>query len=200
VKGRISHWNDEKGYGFIAPIDGGKELFFHVSSLADRHRRPREHEPVSYRASTGRNGKPCAVDIDYLRSPAGTALPRSPVVLLALSFLVVVLVAVLAKALPPVVLVLYIAMSLLTYWMYAADKTAAKRDAWRVSEKILHILSLAGGWPGAILAQTRLRHKTVKQPFKTIFWTTVILNVGIFMLFLTPNGETILREFFESLI
>ena len=35
---------------------------------------------------------------------------------------------------------------------------------------------LVGGWPGALVARRVFRHKTTKQPFRTIFWVTVIAN------------------------
>ena len=93
MKGKITHWNDDRGYGFITPHRGGESLFFHVSSLNNRSRRPMLNEGISYRPSKGRNGKPCAVDIDYLLSPADSGtmwLRTSPAMLSALLFLVAV--------------------------------------------------------------------------------------------------------------
>lgn len=69
-------------------------------------------------------------------------------------------------------------LSALAYLMYWFDKSAAQSGGQRTSEKSLHLIGLAGGWPGALIAQHRFRHKTVKQPFQTIFWVTVVLNVG----------------------
>jgi len=37
------------------------------------------------------------------------------------------------------------------------DKSAAQRNAWRTPEGTLHMLSLVGGWPGAMIAQQILR-------------------------------------------
>ena len=45
----------------------------------------------------------------------------------------------------------------------------------------LHLLALAGGWPGALLAQQFLRHKSAKASFRTVFWATVVLNVAAFV-------------------
>lgn len=72
---------------------------------------------------------------------------------------------------------LYAAMSVATFVAYAKDKAAAGNERRRTSENTLHVLSLAGGWPGALVAQQVLRHKTQKQPFRTIFWVTVVANV-----------------------
>jgi len=49
-----------------------------------------------------------------------------------------------------------------------------------------------GGWPGALVAQQKLRHKTKKQPFRTVFWATVVMNCGVFIYLYTPEGAAIL--------
>jgi uncharacterized membrane protein YsdA (DUF1294 family) len=70
-------------------------------------------------------------------------------------------------------------ITVLTFVTYAYDKSAARKNNWRVSERTLHILSLVGGWIGALFAQRLLRHKTVKQPFQSIVWCTVALNIAL---------------------
>jgi uncharacterized membrane protein YsdA (DUF1294 family) len=40
----------------------------------------------------------------------------------------------------------------------------------------LHLVALLGRWPGAALAQKRLRHKSSKIEFRRVFWATVALN------------------------
>lgn len=70
----------------------------------------------------------------------------------------------------------YIIISLTTLITYAIDKSAAEKGRWRIKESTLHILSLMGGWPGALYARRKLRHKTIKQPFRAIFWCTVALH------------------------
>ncbi|AQU82141.1 MAG: DUF1294 domain-containing protein [Halomonas sp.] len=73
----------------------------------------------------------------------------------------------------------YVVVSVAAYITYAVDKKAAIKKRRRVSEKSLHLLALAGGWPGAWLAQQRLRHKTQKTPFRLVYWLTVALNLAI---------------------
>ena len=69
-------------------------------------------------------------------------------------------------------------MSGVTSALYAWDKRRAVRQGWRVPEKHLHWGSLLGGWPGAVVAQRWLRHKTMKRRFRIVFWLTVAGHVG----------------------
>lgn len=71
----------------------------------------------------------------------------------------------------------YAVVSMLAYITYAIDKKSAINNRRRVSEKTLHLLGVVGGWPGAFLAQQRLRHKTQKTAFQVTFWLTVVVNL-----------------------
>jgi uncharacterized membrane protein YsdA (DUF1294 family) len=81
--------------------------------------------------------------------------------------------------LPDALTIVFILMSVITFIVYAMDKSAAKHGRWRTKERTLHFLALIGGWPGAFLAQRMLRHKSKKIAFKRIYWLTVFLNVGM---------------------
>jgi uncharacterized membrane protein YsdA (DUF1294 family) len=74
---------------------------------------------------------------------------------------------------------IYGVLSLLVLGLYGWDKRAAMRAGPRISEQSLHLLALAGGWPGAMLARPLFRHKTRKQPFTGLFWCTVLLNIAM---------------------
>lgn len=82
--------------------------------------------------------------------------------------------------------------------MYALDKSAAKAGSFRTQESTLHLLALVGGWPGAMIAQQTLRHKTKKQSFRAVFWMTVLLNCGAFAWLFTLNGTVSLKSFIWS--
>jgi uncharacterized membrane protein YsdA (DUF1294 family) len=78
-----------------------------------------------------------------------------------------------------VLLLSYAVLSAACFVAYARDKSAARRGARRTPERRLLLLGLAGGWPGAVLAQQMLRHKTAKPVFQLLFWCSVLLNVGV---------------------
>ncbi len=68
-------------------------------------------------------------------------------------------------------------VNLLTLLIYGADKLAACKSWQRVPEITLLLFGVLGGWIGAIIGQRLFRHKTQKQPFKTYFILSVVLNL-----------------------
>jgi cold shock CspA family protein len=60
--GTLRSWNDDRGFGFIAPSDGQADLFLHISELPRDGTRPTIGERVSYEIGRGRDGKPQAVN------------------------------------------------------------------------------------------------------------------------------------------
>jgi uncharacterized membrane protein YsdA (DUF1294 family) len=84
-------------------------------------------------------------------------------------------------------------MNMLTFLVYAWDKSAARAGRWRTAESTLHLMALAGGWPGALLAQQWLRHKSVKPAFRAVFWATVVLNVAVWLWLCSPWGWSALK-------
>jgi uncharacterized membrane protein YsdA (DUF1294 family)/cold shock CspA family protein len=196
-KGRISSWNDDKGYGFITPQTRGDRIFIHIKAFANRNQRPVVGKVVSYSLSKDTRGRPCAdkVTIDSMAKTKKRKGSMSVLTnLLALGFLLLVGVAVHLSFIPVLVILIYVVLSSITFSAYVLDKVAAKNGGWRTRENALHLLSLAGGWPGALMAQNYLHHKTKKQPFRVYFWTTVILNCMALVWPLTPYGASLWRS------
>ena len=69
-----------------------------------------------------------------------------------------------------------LALNAATFFAYWQDKYAAQQRRWRVKEDTLHLSSLAGGWAGAWWAQQVLRHKSVKESFRSVYWATVVMH------------------------
>ena len=69
--------------------------------------------------------------------------------------------------------------NLFVFAAYFTDKRAAKLGHRRISEKTLLMLALAGGSPGAIAAQRLLRHKTQKEPFRTLLLLIAVLHAVV---------------------
>jgi uncharacterized membrane protein YsdA (DUF1294 family) len=80
----------------------------------------------------------------------------------------------------PAVAIGYGALSCIAFMLYRHDKNAAQAGRMRTRERTLHLIDLFGGWPGGLLAQDRLRHKTRKAKFQLVFWATVAINCALF--------------------
>lgn len=190
--GKIIRWNDDKGYGFIKPTDGSREVFLHISAFTSRNRRPEDNELVNYELDHDAQGRPRAADVVYVVSRKQSHSPWP--LLLALTFFGALAALAVADFVPFVLIGLYVVVCLITFLIYAHDKSAAMRGAWRTSESALLLFGLAGGWPGALLAQNMLRHKSRKVGFLVPFWITVLLNiVGLWWL-TTPQGGELLES------
>lgn len=87
------------------------------------------------------------------------------------------------------ILIVYLIMSVITFCVYGLDKFKARKGMWRVPEKTLHILEFCCGWPGALLAQYLLRHKSYKKSFRLVFWGVVVLNVGLLLVAIKVCGD-----------
>lgn len=74
LSGTLRSWNDDRGFGFIAPMHGGAELFVHISAFPRDGSRPVEGEAVLYELGRGKDGKPAAVRV--IRKAIGSAPPR----------------------------------------------------------------------------------------------------------------------------
>ncbi len=191
-QGRITKWKDDQGFGFIAPNGGGEPVFVHVKTFSNRDRRPVGNELVTYELTVDERRRPRAAKVAFVGerrvepSPAGRGWVRFAFLA---TFLVALAGAVLVGKLPLAVLGVYFAASVVAFFAYALDKSAAEKGQWRTQEGTLHLFSLVGGWPGALLAQKAFRHKSKKREFQTVFWATVVLNCGALLVYSSPTAS-----------
>jgi uncharacterized membrane protein YsdA (DUF1294 family)/cold shock CspA family protein len=198
-QGKLSNWKDDKGFGFITPNGGGQQVFVHINAFSNRRRRPVGTELVTYEVMFDAKGRAQAASVAFVGERIPDARERNPnniSLIFASVFLVLVAVLTFIGRLPITILGLYLAASLVAFVVYAIDKSAAQNDQWRTPESTLQLISLAGGWPGAALAQKLLRHKSKKQSFQVVFWATIILNNGFFLWFLFSKSALAFRSAF----
>jgi uncharacterized membrane protein YsdA (DUF1294 family)/cold shock CspA family protein len=187
--GRLKSWNDERGFGFIEPLQGGQEVFVHIKSFPSGTGRPSVGLPLTFEVELGPQGKKRAKSVQFPRtrrqpnaprpeSPAPWTLPR---LLVLPAFVLIYWFVAQRSSVSPWVAAVYVVASLIAFMAYAFDKSAARHRRWRTPEATLHWFALACGWPGALLAQQLLRHKSSKQAFVAVFWTTVIVNIAGFV-------------------
>lgn len=83
IEGTLAKWKDDRGFGFIAPIAGGPEVFVHISTFPKDGIRPQIGERLSFEIETGNDGKKQAkhlvcLDRTTLRRPTQRAHPAKP--------------------------------------------------------------------------------------------------------------------------
>ena len=190
-QGRITKWKDDQGFGFITPNGGGAPVFVHIKTFSDRDRRPVGNEFVTYELTADEQRRPRAAKVAFVgERRAEPPVDRGWVPFAFLTaFLVALAGAVLVGKLPLAVLGVYSAASVVAFLAYAFDKSAAEKGQWRTQEGTLHLFSLVGGWPGALLAQKAFRHKSRKREFQTAFWATVVLNCGALLVYSSPTAS-----------
>jgi uncharacterized membrane protein YsdA (DUF1294 family)/cold shock CspA family protein len=188
--GTLKSWNDERGFGFIEPRQGGQEIFAHIKSFQSGTGRPTIGLALTFEVEVGPNGKKRAKAVQFapqsnrrvtrrLAAQAPWTLPRLLVIPVFLLFYWYV---VSRFSFKPSIAIAYLLVSGIAFMAYALDKSAAVHGRWRTPESTLHLVGLACGWPGALFAQQLLRHKTAKTEFVMTFWATVLLNfAGLYL-------------------
>jgi uncharacterized membrane protein YsdA (DUF1294 family)/cold shock CspA family protein len=209
-KGQLIKWKDDRGFGFIQPADGSKEVFLHISELQDTSRRPVAGDTIYYYIVPDKGGKVRASNA-FIQGATPDAVSKTPsdsnkavyrtgslsrlpifktMLLSSLPLFGAINFALTTTIVFP--LILYAVMSLLTFGLYADDKSRAKRGAWRTSENTLHLFELAGGWFGGFIAQQTLHHKSSKSSYQAVFWTIVVIHYMVWLGWLL-FGKSLLR-------
>ncbi len=191
-QGRLVEWFDDKGYGFIQPNDATKtRVFLHIKDFSKRGPRPIVGCALEYQVTLDEKSRYRATDVVYLKAKAvqksankstkitKPSMTRTQMIMqmLCIGAILVLAIGAVFGFVPSWLILFYLIINSLTYWLYAQDKQAAQQGKYRISEQMLHISSVLGGWAAAWLAQEKLRHKTQKQPFRTIYFCTIALNL-----------------------
>ena len=195
-QGKITSWKDNQGFGFVTPNGGGEKAFVHIKAFSGRSRRPIEGDLITYELAADEKRRFQAENIRFVGERATSIAPhkkRAIDTIFAVLFCSFLTLVVLMGRLPFAMLGVYLAASVLAFLAYAIDKSAAQNNRWRTQESTLHLFGIAGGWPGALLAQKTLRHKSKKEEFQTVFWATVIINCFTLGWLLTKSGSTFLN-------
>ena len=148
--GTITKWDDEKGFGFITPKAGGRLVFLHINDFSKKHQRPRQGLSVIYSLSKDKKGRLCAskvfpqvAEVEFTRADGQMIIA----LLLGILFMCALIGLILYKKLPSFLMIYYLAVSAVTFFIYATDKSAAKVGEWRTreSEHYIYFLLLADG-------------------------------------------------------
>lgn len=199
-QGRLVEWFDEQGYGFIQPNDPAKaRVFLHIKDFARPGPRPLVGCALDYRVILDERGRYRAQQVVYLKAsqakawqtpaktpPKAQSQTLQPMQIACGAYILVLAGLSLAGLLNGLILLFISLMNALSYWLYAQDKEAAQLGQRRIPENILHLVAFLGGWPAAWLAQQKLRHKTQKQPFRQIYFCTIVFNIILILWLISP--------------
>ena len=181
-KGILTSWYDDKGYGFITPVGENQEIFIHISEFQER---PLLNDKLSFTLSKDKSSRDCALNaIQFDKAKLAFQTTKSNHITL-LSFCIITIFYLILfyltqnKIIEIYIIPYYLLISTLTFYIYAKDKDFSQDGNWRISEKTLHLLSIIGGWSGALIAQDKLKHKSSKKSFKLLFFITICFNITL---------------------
>lgn len=180
-QGKIVKWKQDQAFGFIQGDDGTKDIFVHVTAFQKRSREPVVGDGVIYKLTLDDQARLRATSVRFQgegRSFQRKSFKKIFILIVCIVYALMVSALIRSFDLSRYMLGAVFALNIVTYFFYKADKTAARANLWRVSKKTLHLLSLLGGWPGALIAQRTLRHKTSKTQFRVLFYLTVFINAA----------------------
>jgi uncharacterized membrane protein YsdA (DUF1294 family) len=86
----------------------------------------------------------------------------------------------------PIIIIYLILINIGTAVMYVIDKIKARNNSWRIRERTLLLLALAGGSVGAVFAMKFFRHKTKKESF--LLWFVLIIALQVIILLYVPTA------------
>ncbi len=95
-----------------------------------------------------------------------------------------------------VAIVVLVAINITAFACFGLDKQRALRERQRLPEAHLLLLALFGGAAGAITGQYFFRHKTRKQPFRTLLIGAAVVNIAVAALVLSPEVRAYLVGLF----
>ena len=122
-RGTLIHWDDSKGYGFLRPSNGTKDVFLHIKSLPHYQRRPQIGDALTYEVEVDEKERSIASSAK-IKGLAWSYFTFTWVFFSLLFGTYVYLVF--RQTLPFHPLSIYAAVSLLTIWSYSCDKRAAQ--------------------------------------------------------------------------
>lgn len=192
VKGTLTQWKDDQGFGFAKTDQTSDKVFVHIKQFSYKSRRPVEGDRLIYCIEKDHQNRLQAVNIQLLhdyerqrirserheKAEGGKQFWSKFAVY---PFILLLGILYFYQKIELWMIGYYLLINLITFYQYWSDKQAAQNNRRRVPENTLHQLSLMGGWIGAIIAQLSLRHKSQKAEFRQTFWITVIANIVIFI-------------------
>ncbi|MGV3659472.1 MAG: DUF1294 domain-containing protein [Prosthecobacter sp.] len=170
---RLLSWDAGKGYGWLDWA--GKQVFLHARDYAGTRHGPAKGEEIRFVLGVDPQGRPCAKWARPVNAPMSVGSWFHAALWLA-SLALPAYALHQQRVNPALASAVALFISVVTYLAYVNDKRRALAGDWRMTEASLHLLELLGGWPGAWIAQRRLRHKCSKLSYQGTFWAIILIH------------------------
>ena len=146
-KGKLIKWNANKAFGFIELNVGGPDVFIHKTALLNRKRTPQIDDIITFSMAKNKEGQYSARDATFLGEKLEKKVLKKPSMLsiyLSFLFLVVITIGYFTGQFPQKLLLGYFCISIITFLVYAFDKSKAQRGVWRTKESTHYLPSQIG--------------------------------------------------------
>lgn len=172
MRGVVTRFYPDRGFGFIKPDDGSADVFVHISeisggSVLDVGRR------VNFTAVPTQKGPQARGVVPGRRQ----ASPKLATALLGIGMALVVTAAGALVVRGPWLLWWLGAINVVTVVFYWWDKRQAELRGFRIPEFTLLGLGAIGGTPGGLVGRVTFRHKTIKTSYRLKFWAIALAQL-----------------------
>ncbi len=187
LKGKITEWYVDKGYGYIIPDTGALRIKFLLSDVRNSVNIGEIKQPVRFVITQDENGNRRATRVEGTR-------PFPWMTLIVVWFTATLCGCVYFWQYPLIVPYYYLAASSVLLVVYWFDKRSEKRNKPVTGESALLFLSLLGGWPGAVVGQYVLNLNPKSIVFQLLFFWLMVLHIVTVGWTLTPEGTVMLQR------
>ncbi len=187
LKGTITEWYIDKGYGYIIPDTGALRIKFLLSEVRNSVNVGEIKQPVRFVIAQDENGNRRATHVEGTR-------PFPWMTLIVVWFTATLCGCVYFWKYPTLVPYYYLVSSCVVMLVYWFDKRSEKRKKAVTGESALLFLSFLGGWPGAVIGQYIFNLNPKSFVFQLLFFIVMVTHIAVVGWTLTPEGGTILHQ------
>ncbi|NIY91172.1 DUF1294 domain-containing protein [Vibrio diazotrophicus] len=191
LKGTISEWYIDRGYGYIIPDSGALRIKFLLSDVKNSVNIGEIKQPVRFVIAQDENGNRRATHVEGVRTfPWAT--------LIVVWFAATLAGCVYFWQYPKIIVYYYLGATAIVLAVYLLDKRNEKRTKAVTGESALLFLSALGGWPGAVIGQYSFNLQPKSFTFQLLFFIVMSLHIAFLVWSLTPEGSNQLHEWMRS--
>jgi len=179
IEAQLVDWDDQRGFGFARLPGGTERVFVHIKALNPDMPRPKTGDKLELEVVVGQKGRPAASAVDIISPVTGIIAPLSLHLATAAMLLILLQIDLMLGRIPLWLASFYVLLGAASLVAYSWDKKAARLGHWRIKEKRLILIDLAGGVIGGLIAQHMYRHKRSKQSFQATMVGVIVFHAAL---------------------